>query len=131
MSNTPSREKWRNLANFEAAENDNARAQAQGTTVENIREQDEADRLAKMPDAVEAENQEAITEAMQDKLNDQYADAAPVASVESGESTSNSLFGFDGDASGDDSEALTNDQDTGGLLFGDGQSQDNDNGDGL
>lgn len=165
---------------MDTAETDAARAQAAGISPTELAARDEADRLARMPDAVEPENQEAITKSveqvqeeemldaireqdaaeidpddpeqiaeryeemfygreaeertheMQAKLNDQHEAIAPSdASVESSESTSNSLFGFDGDASGDDGEAQTNDQDTVGGLFGEGQSQDNDNSDSL
>ena len=127
MSDIPSSEKWRNKANFEAAEIDAARAQEQGISIEQLTINDEAGRLAQMPDAVEPENQEAITESLESdmvtKLNDQHEAVAPVEHSESSQSSSHSLFsGESGDIS--EGEGETTDQATSTRLFSHSQELD-------
>ncbi len=99
----PSKNKWETHAAMKRAEIDVARAQQQNITIEQLAAQDERERLARLPEPVESENQEAITK-----------------SVEHTES-SHSLFGFE---SGESSAGETTKQETSTQLFGQSQELD-------
>ncbi len=76
MSDISSRDKWRNKANFDKATTDAAKAQQQNITIEELAKRDEATRLAKLPDPVKPENQEAISQSVAQVAEEERAGAA-------------------------------------------------------
>ncbi len=73
MSNgIPSLFKWRSQAEFDRLLENHERAKQQNITVEELENRDEAQRLEKLPDPIEPENQQAIT-AKVEKTNLQKA----------------------------------------------------------
>ena len=122
----PSKNKWETYSAMKRAQTD-----AADITAEQLAAQDERERLSRLREPVEAENQEAITQSLkevearsadiQEKRNEQHEANIPSQTAESSHRVNNSLFNLESHESG---ESETYKQETGSRLFSGGHTQD-------